>query len=174
MFSRANWRCMAGYAGRLIPQNALLLSQDSQCIIASRVMLTCRFHSRGLTFRRFYPQTGKSLLAAAAGVVLLSWFVFSILISSWGLVDSSNSSHRLWYAGSVLILAASAGYVSREILRRSGLLSSYRGGSSPASPLTGAPCPVPICPTPHLVRSAAKRLPLQRRPPIDATSRHTQ
>ena len=133
-------------------------------------MSTYRFHFRMLTIRRLYPKTSKALLVASGGA-LLSWLVFSVLLSAWSLVDSSNYSHRLWYASSVLILAGATGYVSRELLRLAGL---FGRGSSPGAPLTGAPCPVPVRPAPHLVRSAAERLPLERRERIDTISHHPQ
>jgi hypothetical protein len=144
-------------------------------------MSTYQFHARMLTLRRLYFTAANKILIAAAGVVLLSWLVFSLLLSTWHLADSSQGGHKLWSASSVVILSIAAIYVTRELLRLAGIgarlpVSSgpNHGGPSPGAPLTGAPCPVPVRPTPHLTRSAAARLPLQERQPLDAISREDQ
>lgn len=115
---------------------------------------------------------------AAAGVVVLTWLVFSILLSTWHLTNASQDGLQVCYAGSILVLTVAAIYVTRELLRLAGVgvrpLSrsvGTRGGSPPgALPLTGAPCPVPIRPTPHLTRSAAERLPVETQNRVDAIS----
>jgi hypothetical protein len=144
-------------------------------------MFTYQFHARMLTLRRLYLTAASKILIGAVGVVLLSWLVFSLLLSTWHLTDPSLGGHLLWNASSVVILSLAAIYVTRELLRladigvrplsRSG--PNY-GGLSPGAPLTGAPCPVPVRPTPHLTRSAAERLPLQKRQSLDAISREDQ
>ena len=138
-------------------------------------MSTYHFQLRILAARRF--AAASKILTAAVGVVLLAWLVFLLLISAWHLMDSPHGGHKVWSAS--VILAMAAIYVTRELLRLAGLgvrplsgLSRNGDGSSPGtSPLTGAHCPVPIRPAPHLVRSAAKRLPLEKRKRIIAISR---
>lgn len=156
-------------------------SRPSWYIMRSRAMPTYQSSARVPALRRFCLTAANKILIAAAGVVFLSWFVFLLLLSVWHLTDPSQGGNKLWSAGSVVIFAAAAIYVTHELLRLtlSGarpLLQSGRngGGSSPGALLSGAPCPVPVRPTPHLVRSAAKRLPFEKRKPVDAISRDTK
>lgn len=143
-------------------------------------MSTYQFHTRMLAFRRLYFTAANKILIAAAGVVLLSWLVFSLLLSVWHLADPSQAGHKIWSAGSVVVLALAQICVTNELLRLTlygarplSWTNRNGGGSAPGAPLAGAPSPVPVRPTPHLVRSVAERLPLEKRKLIDAISRDT-
>jgi hypothetical protein len=123
-------------------------------------------------------KAGARLLQAAVGVILLSWLIFSALVSTLDLMDSSKAGYAFWHIASIVLLLAVAVFVIRGLLHPAWtgtpLIASSirRGPDSPPgrAPMAGAPCPVPIHPTPHLISSAAKRLPFEKSKNIDAIS----
>src|ERR1044071_2630438 len=110
------------------------------------------------------------LLRVMVGLPLLSWFVFSAMLSIWSSSTSSSFATMLWNAGSAVLFLGAAVFLTWVLLAQilsgagpaSGSAHGGRGSPPPAPPLTGAPCPVPIRPRPHLVRSAAEPLPCDR------------
>ena len=105
-------------------------------------------------------KNGRTTLPAVFQILLLPGFVFCGLTSVWLLSNSSDLVQALWYGSSSTLLFGVAGLMTYELMGR----ALFRpGGSSGMPPMAGAPCPVPIRPTPHLVRSAAEPLPSEKR-----------
>src|ERR1051325_1031013 len=110
------------------------------------------------------------LLRVLVGVPLLSWFVFSAMLSIWSLSISSSFGTMFWNAGSAVLFLGAAVFLTWVLLAQilsgagpaSGSAHGGKGSPPTAPPLTGAPCPVPIRPSPRLVRSAAEPLPCDR------------
>ena len=100
------------------------------------------------------PCSERVLLRAAVAVPLLSWLIFSALLSGWSWSISYKLAPVLWYGGSTALLIAVLFFVMWA------LLWNHREGRPPETPpLAGALRPVPIHPSPRLVRSAAEPLP---------------
>lgn len=110
--------------------------------------------------RRLRVKTGKTILPAVLQILLLPSFVFWGLTSVWWLSNSTGPVQAVWYSCSSTLLFGVAGIMVYELMTRA---LSRRGGSSGMLPLAGAPCPVPIRPTPHLIRSSAEPLPSEKR-----------
>jgi len=111
--------------------------------------------------------TTKAFLHAVVGVPLLSWFVFSALLSGWSLSTSSKPGQAVWYITSTVLILGAAVIVLWALLVRpisgagpaSSSVHGGKGSPPPTPPLAGAMRPVPIRPSPRLVRSAAEPLP---------------
>lgn len=108
---------------------------------------------------RLRLKNGKTILPAVLQILFLPAFVFCGLLSLWSLSNSSGSVQAVWYGCSSTLLFGVAGFMVYELMARA---VSRRPGSSGMLPLAGAPCPVPIRPTPRLVRSAAEPLPSEK------------
>ena|ERR1041384_1059067 len=116
------------------------------------------------------PKHGRLLLHAVVGIPLLSWFGFSALLSGWLLTTSSKAGPVLWYGSSTVLFFGLAVFVIWVLLAlpssggETGLWSLSEGKGPPPEtpPIAGAPRPVPVRPTPRLLRSAAEPLPLDR------------
>ena len=103
------------------------------------------------------PKSERQLLRAVIAVPLLSWLIFSALISGWLLSTSFGFAPALWYGSSTALLSAIVVFVTWVLL-----VSGRKGQPPPMPPLAGALRPIPIRPTPRLVRSAAELLPCER------------
>lgn len=109
---------------------------------------------------RLRVKIGKGLWLAILQILLLPAFVFCGLTSLWSFSNSSGPVQKLWYGCSSWLLFGVAGFMVYELMAR---VVSRRGGPSGMLPLAGAACPVPIRPTPRLVRSAAEPLPSENK-----------
>lgn len=113
-----------------------------------------------LSKRGLRVKIGKRLLPAVLQILILPAFVFCGMMSAWSLSNSTGPVQAVWYSCSSTLLFGVTAFMVYELMTRA---LSRRGGSSGMLPLAGAPCPVPIRPTPHLIRSSAEPLPSEKR-----------
>jgi len=125
------------------------------------------YHIRPPTPPRFRGNR-TSLLRVAVAMPVPSWFVFFALLSARSLSNSFTLGQAVWYTCATVLLLGVGVFVvwALLVLPTSGPASwPIRAGKGPppqTPPLTGAPRPVPIRPTPRFVRSAAEPLPCER------------